>query len=184
MKRVSAIIALISLVCFAMPQVSEARSSEAQRTGRKSATPDCQVRFHNLSRYKGNSWSRVFRDREVVPALKGLLKNDYRTLVESLKRVNYPEDSLSLVDDRGVLRLEGGVPGLYTIMEAILIIEPCGNIYSAMLDDEGERILYFTNDREYTGKLLPAIEEWRTRLEGVRSSPVKKPQLPVLFKSQ
>ena len=183
MKRLSIIAALISLLCFAMPRVSDAQSSGAQGDSRKSRTPDCQVRFHNLNRYKGNSWSRVFRDREVAPALKGLLKNDYRTLVESLKRVNYPEDSLSLVDDRGVLRLEGGVPGLYTIMEAILIVEPCGNIYTAMLD-EGERILYFTNDREYQGKLPTAIEEWRTRLESVRSNPVNKPQLPVLFKSQ
>lgn len=184
MKRVSAIVVvLISLVCFVLPQASKAQSSGAHSADVKPGAPDCQVRFHNLNRYRGDSWSGVFKDREVAPALKRLLKNNYRTLVESLKRVSYPEDSLSLVDDRGVLRLEGGVPGLYTIMEAILIVEPCGNIYTAMLD-EGERILYFTNDREYTGKLPPAIEEWRTRLEGVRSSPASKPQLPVLFKSQ
>lgn len=184
MKRVTASVALISLLCLAVPQVSDAHSSGApESAGFTTGAPDCQVRFHNLSRYKSNSWSRVFRDREVAPALKGLLKNNYRTLVESLKRVNYPEDSLSLVDEKGVLRLEGGVPGLYTIMEAILIVEPCGNIYTAMLD-RGERILYFTNDREYTGKLPPAIEEWRTRLESARSSPVNKPQLSVVFKSQ
>jgi hypothetical protein len=183
MKRVTITVALISLLCFAVPRVSDAQSSGAQGAGRKSGTPDCQVRFHNLSRYKGNSWSRVFRDGEVAPALKGLLKNDYRKLVESLKRVNYPEDSLSLVDGNGVLRLEGGAPGLYTIMEAILIVEPCGNIYTAILD-EGERIIYFTNDSEYQGKLPRAIEEWRTRLESARSNPINKPQLPVLFKSQ
>jgi hypothetical protein len=183
MKRVNTVIALIWLLCFAAPQVSSARTSWRQGTAGKAVSSDCVVRFHNLGRYRGDRWSRVFRDREVAPALKGLLKNEYRKLVDSLERVNYPEDSLSLVDSRGVLRLEGGVPGLYTIREAILIVEPCGNIYAAILD-QGERILYFTNDREYTGRLPPAIEDWRARTERARSSPVSKPELPVVFKNQ
>ena len=44
-------------------------------------------------------------------------------------------DSLSFVDRKGVLILRGFVPGLFTIMEAMLIVEPCGNIYTAILDD-------------------------------------------------
>jgi len=183
MKRVLTIVAFISLLSLVMPQVSSARSGWRQRADEKAVTPDCVVRFRNLGRYKGDGWSRVFRDREVAPALKALLKNEYQKLVGSLERVNYPEDSLSYVDSRGALRLEGGVPGLYTIKEAILIVEPCGNIYAAILD-QGERILYFTNDKESTGKLPPAIEDWRTRIERARSNPVSKPELPVVFKSR
>jgi hypothetical protein len=182
MKKISTIIALISLLCFVVPQVASAQSKRSQRAATKTNDLNCEIKFHNLSRYKGNSWSRVFRDREVAPALKGLLKKNYRKLIDSLKSVDYP-DSLSFVDHKGVLRLKGGVPGLYTIMEAILIVEPCGNIYAAILD-QGERILYFTSDREYAGELPPAIEEWRTSLEGARSSPVSKPQLPIVFKSR
>ena len=182
MKKIFTIIALISLLCFTVPQVSSAQSKRSQRAATKTNNLNCVVKFHNLGRYKGNSWSRVFRDREVAPVLKGLLKNDYRKLADSLKSVDYP-DSLSFVDNKGVLRLKGGVPGLYTIMEAILIVEPCGNIYVAILD-QGERILYFTNDGEYTGKLPPAIEEWRAGLERARSSTSSQPELPILFKSR
>jgi hypothetical protein len=182
MKRVFTIITLVSALCFVAPRDTSARSKR-QRVAEKVVSSNCVVKFHNLSRYKGDRWSRVFRDREVEPALKGLLKNEYRQLVGSLERVDYPEESLSFVDSRGVLRLEGGVPGLYTIKEAILIVEPCGNIYAAMLD-QGERILYFTNDREATEKLPPAIEAWRTRIERARSSPVSKPELPIVFKSR
>ena len=75
------------------------------------------------------------------------------------------------------------MPGLYTITEAILVVEPCGHIYTAILD-QGERILYFTNDGEYTGTLHPSIEGWRKRLESSRSSPVSKPELPIDFKNR
>lgn len=179
MNKVYAIITFTLLLCMGAPQGTSARS---KRLAKDSASLDCVVKFHNLSRYKGEGWSRVFRDREVAPVLKALLKNDYRKLVDSLKSVNYP-DSLSLVDDKGVLSLEGGVEGLYTITEAMLIVEPCGNIYAAVLD-QGERILFFTNDKEHTEKLHPAIEGWRKRLESSRSNPVSKPELPVIFKSR
>ena len=182
MKQVSAVITLILLCCVSAPQASSTQSKRSQSAAKKAVSFNCQVKFHNLNRYKGNGWSRVFRDREVAPALKALLKNDYRKLLDSLKSADYP-DSLSFVDDKGVLKLEGGVPGLYTITEAILIAEPCGHIYTAILD-QGERILYFTNDGEYTGTLPPAIEEWRKRLESSRSSPVSKPELPIDFKNR
>jgi hypothetical protein len=182
MKQVSAFITLVLLLCMIAPQASSAQSKRSQRTAKKAVGFNCRVKFHNLSRYKGNGWSRVFRDREVAPILKALLKNDYRKLPDSLKSANYP-DSLSFVDGQGVLKLEGGVPGLYTITEAILVVEPCGHIYAAILD-QGERILYFTNDREYTGTLPPAIEEWRKRLESSRSNPASKPELPIDFKNR
>ena len=139
--------------------------------------------FHNLARYKGPRWSRVFMDPEVANALKALFKNDMAKLKESLKEVSYPEDSLSYVDKNGVLTLEGGVPGLYTIMEAKLVIEPCGKIYGAILD-QGERFLYFTNDSRGADKMNPAIEQWRVKIEALRSQSSHVSELPIVFKTR
>jgi len=150
----------------------------------KAGNTDCAViKFHTLSRYKGERWWRIFTDREVAPALRALLKRDYGLLKESLKQPTYPEDSDSFMDKNGVLTLEGGAPGLYTIMEAKLIIEPCGNIYAVILDT-GKRFLYFTNDQKYIDKLPPAIEEWRMGVESRRSQPSEVPKLPIVFKNR
>lgn len=112
--------------------------------------------------------------------LRALLKTDLRTLKESLKTV---DDSDAYDDKSGVVTLEGGVPGLYTIMEAKLVIEPCGHIYAALLDN-GERFLYFTNDQKYLDNLPPGIEQWRSKIETTRSDNGDKSKLPVVFKSK
>ncbi|HEY7911655.1 MAG TPA: hypothetical protein VIG62_07060 [Blastocatellia bacterium] len=137
-------------------------------------------KFRTLSRYRGENWSSVFRDKAIAPALRNLLKEDYRKLPGNLQRVEYP-DNLSLVDSNGVLKLAGGIPGLYTISEAILIIEPCGSIYVTILEG-GERFLYYTNDREHAGDLTPAIQEWISDVERRRSSNGEKAKLPIVFK--
>ena len=145
--------------------------------------PPCRTpKFRTLSRYKDNNWWKVFRDRAVAPALRTLLKSDYRKLIANLKVVDYP-DSLSFVDSDGVLTLVGGVPGLYTISEAILIIEPCGNIYAVILDG-GERFLYYTNDREHADNLTPVIQKWISNVERRRSGDRELPKLPIMFKSR
>ena len=174
---------LVSVFCFACHSASSAQSVRSQAPASKGSDASCAIRFRSLSRYKGERWSRVFIDREVAPALKVLLKRDYGLLKESLKEVSYPEDSLSYLDKNGVLTLQGGVPGLYTIMEAKLIIEPCGNVYAAILD-EGKRFLYFTNDQKFLDKLLPAIEQWRTKIESLRSESGEVPKLPIVFKNK
>ena len=166
------VLVIIAASCFALPFAS---------FGQANKPPCATVRFHNLNRYKRN-WSGVFRDKEVASVLRRLLKSDYRLLISSLKSVSYPEDSLSLVDRTGVLTLRGFVPGLGTIMEAMLVVEPCGNIYVGILD--GDRFLYFSNDEEYIERLSPVIEEWRTGIEQLRSQLEKRPELPVVFKSK
>jgi len=174
---------IIAVFCFAFHSLSSARSARSQAGASKASNTECAAtKFHLLSRYKGVRWSRVFTDREVAPALRTLLKSNYGLLKESLKEVSYPGDSDSYLDKNGVLTFEGGVPGLYTIMEAKLIIEPCGNIYAAILD-EGKRFLYFTNDQDYVDKLPPAIEQWRTRIESLRSQTSEVTKLPIVFKN-
>jgi len=172
------------MFCFGSLSALSARSTKLQAPVSKVSNADCAaIKFHTLSRYKGERWSRVFSDREVAPVLRTLLKNDYGLLKESLKEVSYPEDSLSYLDKSGALTFEGGVPGLYTIMEAKLIIEPCGNIYALILD-EGKRFLYFTNDQKNVDKLPSAIDEWRIEVESRRSQPTEVPKLPMVFKNK
>ncbi len=175
---------IMSMLCFASHSAFSARSTKSPTPVSKPRNTNCaEIKFHTLSRYKDARWWRVISDREIAPALKALLKSDYQKLKESLKQVSYPEDSLSYVDKNGVLTFEGGVPGLYTIMEAKLIIEPCGNIYAAMLD-KGERFLYFTNDQKYIAELPPAIEQWRIRIESSRSQFREVPKLPVVLRNK
>lgn len=172
---------IVSMFCVAFNSASRAQSTSSQP--RASKTSKSAIRFHTLSRYKDDRWSTIFRDREVAPALRALLKKDYGLLRDSLGQANYPEDSDSFMDKNGVLKLEGGVKGLYTIMEAALIIEPGGNIYAAILD-EGKQFLYFTNDQKYLDKLPPPIEQWRIGVESRRSQPSEVPKLPVVFKNK
>jgi len=167
---------LVLLLTFSISPTSHAQTAVA-------SSKCAQPRFHNLNRYKAERWWRVFTDAEVAPALKALLKGDVRTLRESLKEATFPEDSLSYVDKSGVLTLEGGVPGLYTIMEARLVIEPCGNIYAAFLDN-GDKFLYFTNDRQQADKLPPAFDQWRKKIEERRNDTRAVPELPVIMKSK
>jgi hypothetical protein len=174
---------MLSMFCFLSHSLSTAQSTKSRASVTKASNAGCEIKFHSLSRYKSNGWPRIFSDREVAPALRTLLKSDYGLLKESLKQPIQPEDSDSFIDKNGVLTLEGGVPGLYTLMEAKLIIEPCGNIYAAILD-EGKRFLYFSNDQKYLDKLPPAIEQWRAGIESRRSQPSEVPKLPVVFKSK
>jgi hypothetical protein len=172
---------MVSLFCFAIPLALSAQSTRSHTPVSKPGSANCTKRFHALSKYKDEPWG-VFRDREVAPVLRVLLKRDYVLLKESLQRVTYP-DSLSFLDKDGVLTLEGGAEHLFTLMEAALIIEPCGNVYTLILD-EGKRFLYFTNDQKYTKRLPPAIEEWRSNVESRRSQPTELPKLSVVFKSK
>ncbi len=175
---------MISILCLVSHLALHPQSVITQARSRTAANNCPVTKFHNLSRYRADRWSGLFRDREVAPALKSLLRSDYGLLKDSLQEVNYP-DSLSLLDKEGVLTLEGGAPHLYTIMEAKLIIEPCGHIYAAILD-QGERFLYFTNDRNSIDRLPPEMDRWRAGVEKRRreGSSQRVPQLPVVYKSK
>jgi hypothetical protein len=172
---------IVSMFCLEFNSALFAQSTKSQPPVSKASSANCAKKFHTLSKYKDKPWG-VFSDREVAPALKVLLKRDFRLLKDSLQRVTYP-DSLSFLDKDGVLILEGGAEHLFTIMEAKLIIEPCGNIYAAILD-EGKRFLYFTNDQKYIDKLPPAIDEWRSDVEARRSQPTPAPKLPIVFRNK
>ncbi|MCX5543038.1 hypothetical protein M3A49_26715 [Paraburkholderia sp. CNPSo 3076] len=55
----------------------------------------------------------------------------------------------------------GGVAGLYTIMESIVMLNRYGQMWVAYIDDETVR--YFTNVPAYRDTLPATIEDWRSR---------------------
>ena len=66
--------------------------------------------------------------------------------------------------DRFVARVTiGGVRGLYTIKEAVVLRGERGQLWAAYIDDDVVR--YFTTEREYQATLPNTIEKWRERFK-------------------
>ncbi len=57
----------------------------------------------------------------------------------------------------------GGVRGLYTIMEGIVLRGERGQLWAAYIDDDVVR--YFTTEREYQATQPNTIEKWRERFK-------------------
>lgn len=55
----------------------------------------------------------------------------------------------------------GGVAGLYTLMESILMVGDRGELWCAYIDDD--KVRYFTNTLEWVASLPKTIEEWSSR---------------------
>jgi len=60
--------------------------------------------------------------------------------------------------------IRSGVPGLYTIYEAILMHTPDDEVYFAFIDDYSE-ILYFSSDKNFQTKKPKTIEKWIENLK-------------------
>ncbi|MCL5028414.1 MAG: toll/interleukin-1 receptor domain-containing protein [Bacteroidetes bacterium] len=72
----------------------------------------------------------------------------------------YNSDNL---DDFKCKVFSGGVPGLYTSYESIIMLGNKGEIFAAYLEDKGLR--YFTSESEYKKKFPKTIEAWRDRFK-------------------
>jgi hypothetical protein len=59
----------------------------------------------------------------------------------------------------------GGVRGLYSIMEGILMCADGGELWVAFIDDDVVR--YFTTECEYKNRLPATIENWRARFKNI-----------------
>lgn len=128
------------------------------------------IKFNNLERFNQINKHNPLEDKEVISALKLILKKDYYTFKETMRVIEMSEN---LVGDDGVLRVYGAMPHLYTIAEAALIIEPAGNIYVAILDG-GEKILYYTNNKKQSKIFPKEFIEWSERFSHAR----------IIYKSQ
>ncbi len=92
---------IVSMFCVAFNSASPAQSTRSQAPVSKASNAKCAIRFHTLSRYKGNRWSTIFSDREVAPALKTLLKSDYgnlKVILDEGKRFLYFSNDQKYID--------------------------------------------------------------------------------------
>lgn len=85
MKKLLAIL-IVSAFCFVCHSASFPQTAAAAVS--KGSDGGCPIKFHSLSRYKGERWSRVFIDREMSPALKALLKRNYELPKYTIMRPN------------------------------------------------------------------------------------------------
>lgn len=97
----------------------------------------------------------IFEDKEQDTLFRKLVGDSYGSFVGSSQLVYEEED----LDGFGAKVYHGGVRGLYTIMENIIMITPDGRIWAAVI--EGDQVSYFTNDLLYFNKLPKTVEKWR-----------------------
>lgn len=65
--------------------------------------------------------------------------------------------------DNELTVISAGVKGLYTIMESIVILDQCGNVWCACLGPENDVVRYFTNVQNETQSRPKALQEWLSR---------------------
>jgi uncharacterized protein len=90
-------------------------------------------------------------------AFSALVGKDYELF---LSRFHLRSDQDDL-DGLGAKVVSGGVRGLYTSMEAIVMSRPDGTILAAVIDDDV--VKYFSNDANFKEKLPVTIDKWRER---------------------
>ncbi|WP_416729803.1 hypothetical protein [Fictibacillus sp. JL2B1089] len=90
--------------------------------------------------------------------LQKMTGDDYRVFVDNMQMFG---EGIKDQDGWDARVVNGGVRGLYTIMEAIIITdEKNGFIYAAAIKD-GKEVIYFTNNKKYASQLPKTIEVWR-----------------------
>jgi hypothetical protein len=95
----------------------------------------------------------------------------YKGLTDCFQSVSVAEN----LDPFSATVTSGGVRGLYTIMEGILMRGTGEQLWVAYID--GDEVRYFTTEHEYKTKLPVTIERWRERFSDRRvvfDSPVHR----------
>jgi hypothetical protein len=97
----------------------------------------------------------VFHDSSEEIAFKALVGDYYRSFLASFHLV-YEEKDL---DQVGASVYRGGVRGLFTCMEGIIMRTSDGEMWAGVI--QGDKVRYFTNSKRFNGLPL-TIENWRS----------------------
>ena len=99
----------------------------------------------------------IFKNNDEINAFEKLVGEKYvKLFTSSFQRVVEEED----IDHFNARVYTGGVTGMYTSQEGIIIIGFQNKIWAAAIDDD-DTIRYFTNVSADTNRLPQAIEKWR-----------------------
>lgn len=99
----------------------------------------------------------VLENEAQEKALEKLTGNDYALFESCFQLIAEAED----LDHLGAKGVSGGVRGLFTEMEAIVLHREDGRLWAAVIDSDNGAVKYFTNDPAFANKLPKTIEEWR-----------------------
>ncbi|KZE64073.1 hypothetical protein AWM68_13275 [Fictibacillus phosphorivorans] len=107
--------------------------------------------------------TKTLSDVQIISAkadeqLKKMTGDNYHVFVDNMQMFG---EGIKDHDGWGAKVVNGGVRGLYTIKEAIIIIdEKNGLIYAAAIKD-GKEVIYYTSNKKYAAQLPKTIEVWR-----------------------
>ena len=106
----------------------------------------------------------VIDSKAVDEKFRQLVGNDYEDFAYNMQSISVAKDN----QVNGTV-ISGGVRGLYTFMEGIVIIGQDGHLYGAVIKDS-EKVHYYTTNSVYKNKLPQSIAKWKERFS---SYPVK-----------
>ncbi len=99
----------------------------------------------------------IFKTDAEIKSFTNLVGDNYvKLFLNSFQLINGEHNA-----DLNARVCSGGVRGLYTIREGIIVISSSDKIWAAIID--GDVVRYFTNVPDYVGRIPQVIENWRSR---------------------
>jgi hypothetical protein len=111
---------------------------------------------------------KVFSNSAEEEVFKTLVSDQYDTFLISFHLVSEEKD----LDQIGATVYSGGVRGLFTYMEGIIMRTPDGEMWAAITGPD--KVRYFTNSKRINGLPL-TIDNWRSRFKTREVIMVYKP---------
>lgn len=139
-------------------------SSGGRRVVRTEETESC-MNFHGMRAHFGGEftlerlpWLDAGLMNEIeIGRVKRLLGSYFNTLRSSTRDI-----SSEVVGEYGVAKaMSGGMPGLYTAVESIVVLGHDEEVWCAYLD--GDEVMYFTTITDLQAPMPQVIENWRAR---------------------
>lgn len=99
----------------------------------------------------------IFNNKTELNSFKQLVGKSYNLFENSFHLIFEDED----IDYINATVFTGGVRGLYTISEGIIMKCPNGMLYAAVIDDDIVR--FYSNDPKFSNSIPKTINKWRER---------------------
>jgi hypothetical protein len=121
-----------------------------------------RARFYGrFVRARDNLFDRGVLDEIGLAKLFSITGRFYFALTRCFQQVSEPQSDDELAADTTV----GGIPGLFTISEGIVMRGREGQLSVAYVDAKDDVVRYFTTERQYSRTLPKIIDKWRERFK-------------------
>ncbi len=101
----------------------------------------------------------ILRNEREDSIFRKIVGNKYSLFINSTQVTSEDED----LDSLNARVISSGVTGLFTYMENIIMVDSLDNLWAAVIEDN--KVLYYTNRKNYSNKLPRTIENWRKNFE-------------------